>query len=71
MQITPNNIHSPIALPISSINLPDTIGAVKELIAKHCENKAIAKPLRLAVDTLVIDSVAVGRKAAIPNEMGI
>ena len=61
MQITHKTIHSAIALPISSINFPDIIGAVNELIAKHCENKAIANPRLDKFETFIIPSVAVGR----------
>ena len=63
--------HNWIALAWTSINLPAIHGIVKALIPKHWEYKAIADPLFLLGDDLIIKSEAEGRKAHNEIVMGI
>ena len=64
-------IQSISPFPCVSNNLPEMIGAIKALIAKHCEKRAIAIPCFSIGVALIIASVEVGRKAARPKAIGI
>ena len=60
-----------IAWPCASNTFPATIGMVSPLIAKHWEKIAIEIPWYSIGGILITASVAVGRNAANPIEMGI
>ena len=58
--------------PLSNLSKrwPPMIGAIRVLMAKHCEKSAIEKPLCEGGACLIIASVAVGRNAAIAIAIG-
>ena len=57
-------------LPCKSIKIPARTGIVNALMAKHCENIAIAIPLCSIGEVWITASVAVGRNDARANANG-